>query len=65
MPEYGRSVMTVRGHRNQAGNVSEDTLDHVLVDIDPECSGGLLSDSATAKASVAMLQFNDCLDEYP
>ena len=44
---------------------SEDTLDHVLVDIDPECSGGLLGDSATAKASVAMLQFNDCLDEYP
>jgi hypothetical protein len=33
---------------------SEDMLDHVLVDTDPECSGGLLSDSATAKVSVAL-----------
>jgi hypothetical protein len=65
MAENGRSDMTVRGHRNQAGNVGEDTLDHVLVDIDPECSGGLPGDTATARAPVALLLFNDCLDEPP
>ena len=44
---------------------SEDEPDQVLVDINPECFGDLLSDSAAAKASVALLQFNDWLDEFP
>jgi len=44
---------------------SEDAPDQVLVDIDPECLGDLLSDSAAAKAWIALLQCNNRLDEFP
>ena len=43
---------------------SKDTADLVLVDIDPECLGDLLSDSAAAKAWISLLQCNDRLDEF-
>jgi hypothetical protein len=42
----------------------QDTPDQVLVDIHPECVGDLLSDSAVAKARVALLQFDDRLYEF-
>ena len=44
---------------------SEDAPDLALVDIDPECPGDLLSDSAAAKAWIALLQCNNRLDEFP
>lgn len=44
---------------------SEYTPNQILIDIDPECLGDLLSDSAAAIAWVALLQLNDGLDEFP
>jgi hypothetical protein len=44
---------------------SEDTPHHIFIDVYSECFGNLLSDTAAAKASVALLQFNDRLDEFP
>jgi len=44
---------------------SEDAPALVLVDIDPECPGDLLSDSAAAKSWIALLQCNNRMDEFP
>jgi len=43
----------------------EDTSNDILIDVYPECLGNLLSYSAAPKAWVALLQFNDCLNEFP
>jgi len=43
---------------------SEDTPHNIFIDVYSECFGNLLSDSATSKASVALLQLNDRLDEF-
>ena len=44
---------------------SEEAPDQFLVDIDTECPGDLLSNSAAAKAWIALPQCNDRLDEFP
>ena len=44
---------------------SEDTSNDILIDVYYECFGDLLSDSAAAKAGIALLEFNDSLDEFP
>ena len=42
----------------------EDTSNDILIDVYSECFGNLLSDSSAAKAGIALLQFNDSLDEF-
>ena len=41
--------------------LDDDTPDHVFVDLHSEGVGDLLGDSATAKARIALLEFNDSL----
>ena len=43
----------------------EDTSNDILIDVYSECLGDLLCDSASSKAWVALLQLNDCLNEFP
>ena len=43
----------------------EDTSNDILIKVYSECFGDLLSDSAAAKARIALLQLNDSLDEFP
>ena len=42
----------------------EDTSNDILIKVYFEYFGDLLSDSAAAKAGIALLQFNDGLDEF-
>ena len=57
--------MTVHRYQGLAGNVRENTSNDILIDVYSECFGNLLSDSSVAKAGIALLQFNDSLDEIP
>ena len=43
----------------------EDTSNDILINVYSECFSDLLSDSAAAKAGIALLEFNDSLDEFP
>ena len=66
MPDEGqprRSTATATG--TWPVICGEDTSNDILIDVYSECFGNLLSDSAAAKAGIALLQLNDGLDEFP
>jgi hypothetical protein len=68
-----RAVLHVSDEREPGGSLgsggrsevlSEDATHDVLVDLDAECMGNLLSNARTTEARIAVLHFEDRCDEF-